>query len=326
MEGIVDWQMRDTLTAIRAFDFPSTNQSGTDLPSIDHCVTEFLRVTDQLLPPSVFYRNCPELNTNSKTRSGVPVFLQLLGSVPEAMAANAIRAVELGAAGIDLNFGCPAKLVNRNCGGAVLLKTPEKIFDVVNAVRKAVPTSIPVTAKIRLGYDDPNQCFENAKAIEEAGAEWLTVHCRTKVNGYTPPAYWEWIPRIKEKVTIKIIANGEIWNVEDFKRCQKETSCEEFMIGRGAISNPFIFSEIKNSLQQNCEQSTLTPWINIKQILPGFFEGSSIYVSEDYAVAKTKCWLKYLSRNYLEAAEIFDKIKIYREKEFLNHLYKNLDL
>lgn len=312
MEGIVDWQMRDTLTAI----------SHYTSPAIDHCVTEFLRVTDHLLPPIVFYRNCPELNTNSKTRSGVPVFLQLLGSIPEAMAENAVRATELGSIGIDLNFGCPAKIVNRHCGGAVLLKTPEKIFDVVKAVRNAVPQSTPVTAKIRLGYEDPSQCIENAKAIEEAGAEWLTVHCRTKMHGYIPPAYWEWIPKIKEKTNIKLVANGEIWNLEDFKRCQLETSCNEFMIGRGAISNPYIFAEIKESnISNGYSEKNLTDWKSIKEIIPGFYEGSKIYVSQDYAVAKTKNWLKYLARNFKEAHEIFEKVKVYRELEFQIQLF-----
>src|SRR5689334_16302498 len=107
MEGVTDWLMRDLLTS---------------LGGIDQCVTEFVRVTTQLHSKKVFYRWCPELLSGSKTRAGVPVFIQLLGGQPCALATNASRAVELGAAGIDLNFGCPAKTVNRNDGGACLLK------------------------------------------------------------------------------------------------------------------------------------------------------------------------------------------------------------
>ena len=201
MEGVTDWVMRDLLTSIGG---------------IDHCVTEFLRVTNQLHPFSVFEKNCPELKTGSKTRAGTPVFIQLLGGQPGPLAANAVRAAELGALGIDLNFGCPAKTVNRHDGGAILLKSSERIYSIVKAVRAAVPAEIPVTAKIRLGFDDPSACLENAKAIEEAGAAWLTVHCRTKTDGYKPPAFWEWISRIQEKTNIRLVTNGEIWTPTDF--------------------------------------------------------------------------------------------------------------
>src|SRR4051812_22104705 len=112
MEGVVDWVMRDFLT---------------EIGGIDHCVTEFIRVVNAVYPDHVFYRYCPELKTNSKTRSGVPVFVQLLGGQAEPMALNAKKAVELGALGIDINFGCPAKTVNKNDGGATLLKSCDRI-------------------------------------------------------------------------------------------------------------------------------------------------------------------------------------------------------
>lgn len=134
---------------------------------------------------------------------------RLLGGQAEPLAWNAQKAVELGALGIDLNFGCPAKTVNRHDGGASLLKSADRIFNIIKTVRSHVP-QIPVTAKIRLGYDDPTQCLENAVAATEAGATWLTVHCRTKTDGYKPPAYWEWIPKIQQVTKIKIIANGDI--------------------------------------------------------------------------------------------------------------------
>lgn len=226
MEGVVDWVMRDTLTRIGG---------------IDQCVTEFLRVTDRLHPESVFYKNCPELKTGSRTRWGTPVFVQLLGGHAEPLALNAQRAVQLGALGVDLNFGCPAKTVNRHDGGASLLKSCDRVFNIVDTVRKAVPGNIPVTAKIRLGFDDPTRCLDIAQAVEAANATWLTIHCRTKTDGYKPPAYWEWIPKIKELSKLKIIANGEIWNVNDFHRCVEVTQCEDYMIGRGVMSNPFIF-------------------------------------------------------------------------------------
>ena len=138
MEGVVDHTMRELLTAVGG---------------LDRCVTEFLRVSDRLLPPRVFHRVCPELSGGGITTSGVPVYLQLLGGQPGPMAENAARAAELGAPGIDLNFGCPAKTVNKSDGGAIILRQPERVHRIVSAVRAAVPAEVPVTVKTRLGFD-----------------------------------------------------------------------------------------------------------------------------------------------------------------------------
>lgn len=306
MEGVVDWVMRDTLTQIGG---------------VDQCVTEFLRVTDRLHPESVFLKNCPELRTGSRTRWGTPVFVQLLGGHAEPLALNAERAVKLGALGIDLNFGCPAKSVNRHDGGATLLKSCDRIHTIVDTVRKAVPAHIPVTAKIRLGFDDPTKCIEIAQAVEEANATWLTIHCRTKTDGYKPPAYWEWIPRIKEKTKIKIIANGEIWNVHDFHRCVEVTQCDDYMIGRGVMSNPFIFKQIKQSLKKETVEEM--NWERAKPLLPQFFDASTLYINDYFAVSRTKQWLKALSLKNGEAKQVFDQIKILKKpQEFQSELIK----
>jgi tRNA-dihydrouridine synthase C len=308
MEGVIDWVLRDTLSQIGG---------------IDQFVTEFLRVTDQLHPEAVIYRNCPELKTGSRTRNGTPVFVQLLGGQAEPLAANALRAVKLGALGIDLNFGCPAKTVNRHDGGATLLKSCDRLHSIVKTVRDAVPAHIPVTAKIRLGFDDRSACIENAKAIEEAGATWLTVHCRTKTDGYKPPAYWEWIPQIRESAKIPIIANGEIWNVDDFQRCREVTACTDFMIGRGALSNPYIFKQIRESLSSDAmtESQSRPLWNDTKNLLPGFFEASTFHINESFAVSRTKQWLRALSLTNPEAKGVFDQLKILRNPlEFRSQL------
>lgn len=299
MEGVTDWAMRDLLTT---------------LGGIDLSVTEFLRVTDKLHPESVFYKNCPELKTNSQTRSGTPVFIQLLGGQAEPLAMNALRGHQLGAKGIDLNFGCPAKTVNRHDGGATLLKSSERLYNIVKAVRTAVPQETPVTAKIRLGFDSPEQCLDNAVAVSEAGATWLTVHCRTKTDGYRPPAYWEWIPRIQEKTKIKIIANGEIWTTEDFKRCAEVTQCQDFMIGRGALRNPYLFKEIKKQkiTDQFNELSNFASNGSDQalKLVPAFFEACTVYVSDHFATARTKQWLNQLRFGSATAQNIFDQLKV----------------
>lgn len=294
MEGVVDFVLRDVLT---------------EIGGIDQCVTEFIRVTDKLVPPSVLYRYAPELKMGSRTRSGTPMFLQFLGGQVGPMAENAAHGAELGALGIDLNFGCPAKTVNRHDGGASLLKTPERLFQIISAVRRAVPASIPVTAKMRLGFDNPEICIENALAVEAAGADWLAIHCRTKTDGYRPPAYWEWIPRIKEKVRLPIVANGEIWNVADFWKCFEETGCEKIMMGRGAVANPFLFREIKDSISK--VENPASSWEKTRAIIPRFFEASTQFKSPYFAQARTKQWLRALSLQNQEAKPLFDELKVF---------------
>ena len=118
MEGVVDHTMRELLTRIGG---------------ISRCVIEFVRVTTHTLPKKVFYRFCPELHTNGCTTNGTPVYIQLLGGNAELMASSALVAANLGAPGIDINFGCPAKTVNRNDGGSVILKEPNRVFDIADS-------------------------------------------------------------------------------------------------------------------------------------------------------------------------------------------------
>ena len=203
MEGVVD---------------PYLRALYCEIGGIDLFVTEFIRVTHTLLPPKLFFRLCPEL----EQPLAVPVRVQLLGSDSHALAANASRAAALGAPGIDLNFGCPAKTVNKHRGGACLLQEPATLFELVNAVRQATPSNVPVTAKMRLGYLAREGYVENALAIAEAGAQELVVHGRSKTDGYKPPAYWDAIGEIRAALDIPVVANGDIWDLEDFKRCRFE--------------------------------------------------------------------------------------------------------
>lgn len=288
MEGVVDGITRELLT---------------EIGGIDQCVTEFIRVTNQLLPDKVFFRDAPELKTGSKTRSGTPVFVQLLGGDPGCLAENAAFAAELGACGIDLNFGCPAKTVNRHDGGATLLLYPERIHRIVEAVRRAVPAGLPVTAKIRLGFSDPATCLENARAAQDGGSQWLTVHCRTKLDMYRPPAYWEWIPRIKESLRIPVVANGDIWTVSDFENCRRITGCDQFMVGRGVFKDPFLFRRLQRLTAPQ-------DWESAHAVLCDFFERNWQQVSPRFAQARTKQWLRGLAEGSAEGRSLFEELKV----------------
>ncbi|WP_415885045.1 tRNA dihydrouridine synthase [Neptuniibacter sp. QD37_6] len=296
MEGVVDYTMRDLLTQIGG---------------IDHCVTEFLRVSDSVLPAKVFRRLCPELHNGGKTPSGTPVILQLLGSDPSVLAGNARKGAKLGAPGIDLNFGCPAKTVNRSKGGAVLLDTPELVHEIVKAVKQAVPAETPVSAKMRLGNKDKSLAMENAHAIAEAGADSLAVHARTKLEGYKPPAHWEWIARIREAVDLPVVANGEVWNWPDFQRCREVSGCDTIMIGRGLIAKPDLAKVIKHHLAD--EEVGSYNWTQVVPFIEAYLNGIERDIAPKYVHGRIKQWLSHLQREYKEAEMLFQKVKKLKE-------------
>lgn len=287
MEGLTDPIMRDVLTSVGSFDW---------------CVTEFIRVTDSILPDHTYHSYCPELLTNGKTAAGTPVHVQFLGNNPEMLAANAAKAAAMGAPAIDMNFGCPAKTVNRHRGGSVLLDEPEVVYELVKAVRDAVPAHIPVSAKMRLGYMDRNFMLENAHAIEDAGAAWVTVHARTKADGYTPPAFWDQLRPIREALKINVIANGEIWNNADAKQCRLESGCKDLMIGRGAVTTP----DLTQCIRQNSDLPLLS-WQDLLQLQIRFIHGPA--KTEIGMLGRYKQWLGMMSKHYPEAKTLWDEIK-----------------
>ena len=236
MEGVTDAPFREFITRTGYYDY---------------CVSEFVRVSGNVLNTKVFKRHIPELLNGSRTKAGTSVQIQLLGGDPDRLAESALNAIDAGAMGIDLNFGCPAPTVNRHDGGATLLQYPDRLENIIRTVRDRVPSHLPVSAKMRLGFADPEAIYENAKRAEQAGANWITIHGRTKTQGYIPPAYWKPIGKVKQSVSIPVVANGEIWSIEDFKKCREETGCIHFMIGRGALARPTLAKEMRKELGLN---------------------------------------------------------------------------
>ncbi len=307
MEGLLDHSLRDTLTRV----------GGIDL-----CVSEFIRVTDAVLPKRAFYRVVPELLNEGKTLAGVPVRAQLLGSEPEVLAANAARLAKLNPAGIDLNFGCPAKTVNRHRGGAVLLDEPELIGQIVAAVRRAVPPNVPVSAKMRLGFNDDLRAEDCAQAIEAAGADQLVVHARTKAHGYRPPAYWDRIADLRRCVKLPMVANGEIWTVADAIRCREVTGCNDIMIGRGMVNNPGLALEIKYHDAQSqglslAEMPQRFSWEQLWPLLSVFWRRMSLHVAPRHRAGRLKQWLNYLRRHYPQAQQAFDTLRLVHDPKVL---------
>ena len=290
MEGLLDFVLRDVLTRVGG---------------IDRCVSEFIRITNTLLPDRAFIRVVPELLNRGRTFAGVPVRAQLLGSDPVCLAENAARLAALGPHGIDLNFGCPAKVVNRHGGGAALLQEPELLTKIVAAVRRAVPAHMPVSAKMRLGFNDDSRAEECALAIAEGGADELVVHARTKADAYRPPAYWERIADIRAVVNIPVVANGEIWTVADALRCREVSGCNMLMIGRGMVTDPglawAIQSESKSDSKSESAYAGSVSWNHLLPFITDFWRLVCSRLERRQQAGRLKQWLNFLRRRYPEA-------------------------
>jgi tRNA-dihydrouridine synthase C len=297
MDGVTDHVYRDLLTA------------NARRGAIDFAVSEFLRVTDRPLPPPVVLRMCPEIGRGGTTASGVPVLLQLLGGQPEPLAETARVAVETGAWGVDLNFGCPAKLVNRHDGGASLLKSLDRLEAIVSRVRSAVPKDRPVSVKVRLGWESHDEVVNIARAAERGGASWLTIHGRTKLEMYGPPADWAAIGRARAAVGIVVVANGDLNSTAALERCRDESGCGHFMLGRGPMGRPSLLCG---------SPSLLAGAPNESQLLVGLLLD---YVEllrrsdspEERLVGRVKQWLSLGKNVNPDVAPVFERVKRLRK-------------
>ena len=310
MEGLLDFVLRDVLTRVGG---------------VDRCVSEFIRVSGSILPDRVFLAYMPELRNGSKTLAGVPVRAQLLGSDPDYMAENAANLARLNPEGIDLNFGCPAKTVNRHGGGASMLQDPEAIARLVAAVRQAVPAHLPVSAKMRMGFNDKSLMRECAQAMAENGACELVVHARTKVEGYRPPAYWELIPEIAAAVRVPVVANGEIWTVQEALRCRAVSGCSDLMLGRGSVADPGLALAVRQALAQGGQPldacgAELPPVVSWAQMLP-HLQRFWLLVCRDLnpnqRAGRLKQWLNLMRRRYPEAETAFQSVRVLTQQSLV---------
>jgi len=171
-----------------------------------------------------------------------PFCVQLFGGDIESMAIAAEKATAMGADILDINMGCPVKKVTKINAGSALLCDYERAASIVTAMLKQTGNKIPITAKIRSGWDETSLNFlEVGKALEEAGIAALAIHARTRAQGYSGKANWQHIAELKDSLSIPVIGNGDVTNASDAKAMQKLTGCDAVMIGRAALGNPWIF-------------------------------------------------------------------------------------
>lgn len=222
MEGVGDHCFRKAMASVGGFD---------------EAVRDFLRV-----PRNAHVKSLAQVY-HADELSPIPLAAQLMGSDVDLMAAMAQEIEARGARRIDLNCGCPSNTVTGRGAGSSLLKEPNFLHEVAKAIVKAV--SIPVTIKMRSGYEDISLFRENLLAAQESGVKYITLHPRTKIDGYGPPARWDLIAEAKSILKIPVVGNGDILNVADALRMLETTRCDALMIGRGSIINPFIFHQIK---------------------------------------------------------------------------------
>jgi len=177
-----------------------------------------------------------------------PISIQLFDRRPDFLAEAACKAVAQGADTIDINMGCPVNKITKNGGGSSLLRDPETAIQIVEAVCAAVP--VPVTVKTRIGWcDEDINAVDFARSMEAAGAQMLTLHGRTRAQGYNGSARWDWIAKVKQALTIPVIANGDIVSVESALRCLVQTQADGIMCSRGTLGYPYLVGEIDHFLK-----------------------------------------------------------------------------
>jgi tRNA-dihydrouridine synthase C len=183
-----------------------------------------------------------------------------------------------------------------------LLNDPSQIFQICSETKKVLPSNFLLTAKIRLGDKDFAKTIAVAKAIEDAGVRWLTVHARLKIEDYDSPVHWEWITKIREAVKIKVIANGGIWTAKDAQKCRTQTGCEDIMLAQGVLAQMNLAQQIKTGAQAYT-------WEQTAKQLKKYISLAAHRKSEIYALNHAKQWIVLLTRAYPEAQSIFTNIK-----------------
>ena len=175
-----------------------------------------------------------------------PLVQQIFGSDPGTMAEAArIIAEQHQPEGFDVNMGCPVYKIVHNFNGAALMREPELATKIVKAMKAAI--DVPLSVKIRLGWSDPTECLTFAKVLEDAGVDLLTIHGRTKMQGYSGVADWEMIRRAKEAVSIPVLCNGDVHKSELMLKALEISKCDGLLIARGALGNPWIFKQFREA-------------------------------------------------------------------------------
>jgi len=254
-----------------------------------------------------------------------PISIQLFDCRPDFMGEAAQKAVEEGAQTVDINMGCPVNKITKKGGGSSLLRQPEVAEAIVKAVVNAV--AVPVSVKTRLGWDENEiNILEFAKRLENAGAQMLTLHGRTRAQGYNGKAQWHWIKKVKDRLSIPVIANGDIFSVEDAVRCLQETGADGVMCSRGTLGYPFLVGEIDYFLKtgERRSQPTIEERLTCaKDHLRGLWEYRG-----DRGIYQSRKHLAWYAKGFSGASQLREKLSQIKTVEegltFLNNAIEQL--
>ena len=240
----MSWYIGDVEIKNKIVLAPMAGISNTSYRKIIKEMGAGLIFAEMVSDKAIEYGNAKTLDLLKMDDSERPLAQQIFGSDINSFVAAAKRIVEEQHPDIlDINMGCPVpKIAISSQAGASLLKNPDKIYEIVKAVVDSI--NIPVTVKIRLGWDNNSiNCIEVAKIIEKAGAKAITLHARTRSQGYSGKADWSYIKKVKESVSIPVIGNGDVTSCYLAKKMLDETGCDAVMIGRGVLGNPWLIKE-----------------------------------------------------------------------------------
>lgn len=224
-----------------------------------------LSVSEMVSARALLYKNEKTNRLLLSAENEKPFSVQIFGHEPECMAQGAVLAQQIsGCDIIDINMGCPAPKIVNNGDGSALMKNPALAGEIVAAVKAAV--SVPVTVKFRLGWDEKSiNCIEFAKIVQQAGADAICIHGRTRSQQYSGHADWNLIKAIRQQASVPVIANGDVFTPEDAVRILKDTGAEGAMIGRGSLGNPWLFEQA-NALLDGQEIPPLPPFAERMQV------------------------------------------------------------
>ncbi|MEQ8754229.1 MAG: tRNA dihydrouridine synthase DusB [Coleofasciculus sp. G1-WW12-02] len=234
-----------------------------------------------------------------------PISIQLFDCRPDFLGEAAQRAVAEGADTVDINMGCPVNKITKKGGGSSLLREPETAVAIVRAVVEAV--SIPVTVKTRIGWsDDEINILDFAKRMEDAGAQMLTLHARTRAQGYKGEAKWEWIGKVKQILSIPVIANGDIFSIESAVKCLEQTGADGVMCSRGTLGYPFLVGEIDHFLKTGKRLTPPTTAERLtcaKQHLQALWEYKG-----DRGIQQARKHLAWYTKSFVGASDLRDQL------------------
>ena len=261
----MEWKIGNVKIKNQIVLAPMAGYSNTSFRKIIKEMGAGLIYAEMVSDKALTYHNEKTLQLLKMSEEERPIVQQIFGSDVETFVASAKIVEEVMKPDIiDINMGCPVpKVALRAQAGSALLKDPDKVYEIVLAVVKAV--HVPVTVKIRIGWDEAHKnCVEIAKVCEKAGAQAIAIHARTRSQGYSGKADWSWIKKVKEAVSIPVIGNGDVLSCYDAKRMLLETNCDAVMIGRGVLGNPWLIKECVDYLETGQEPRKIT---NEKRIL-----------------------------------------------------------